>query len=50
MMDLMKQLMTFRVDGPTDSDRIAALERFGTGFLGKPWDVYAADLLSSKPV
>ena len=38
--DFLKQLTTFRVGGPTPTDRAAALTHFGTFFLGKLWDVY----------
>ena len=47
LVDFMKQLTTFRVDGP---HRARALNRFGGLFLGKLWDLYkghavaAADL------
>lgn len=50
VLDFMKQLTTFRTEGPSASDRIAALGRFGTRFFGKLWDVYATNLLSSGPV
>lgn len=49
MFDFLKQLTTFRVEGPTVSDRAAALARFGKLFLGKLWDVYARQALSSSP-
>ncbi len=48
--DFMKQLTTFRVEAPTVADRTAALARFGQMFLGKLWDVYARDVLSSGPI
>jgi cholesterol oxidase len=38
--DLLRQLTTFRVEGPTLGARIAVLNRFGGLFLGKLWDVY----------
>jgi predicted acylesterase/phospholipase RssA len=47
--DFLKELTTFRVEGPTLADRSAALARFGTLFLGKLWDVYATQVLSSGP-
>jgi predicted patatin/cPLA2 family phospholipase len=50
MMDFMKQLTTFRVEGPSLADRTAALGRFGRLFLGSLWDVYARELLSTSPV
>ena len=45
----LKQLTTFRAEGPTLSDRGAALARFGRLFMGKLWDVYAREVLSSGP-
>jgi hypothetical protein len=45
MLDFLKQLTTFRTEGPAVADRIAALSKFGRLFLGKLWDVYARDLL-----
>jgi len=47
--DFLKQLTTFRVEGPTLSDRASAFGRFGRLFLGKLWDVYARDILTSGP-
>lgn len=47
--DLLKQLTTFQTEGPSLSDRSAALARFGGAFLGKLWDVYAPQILSSGP-
>jgi len=49
MLDFLKQLTTFRVEGPSLSDRAAALGRFGRLFLGKLWDVYAREALSVGP-
>jgi len=46
----LKQLTTFRVEGPSVADRSAALARFGKLFLGRLWDVYARDVLTSGPV
>ncbi len=48
--DFMKQLTTFRVEGPTLADRTAAFARFGELFLGKLWDVYAVHVLPYGPV
>ncbi|MFW6374410.1 MAG: patatin-like phospholipase family protein [Thermodesulfobacteriota bacterium] len=48
--DFMKQLTTFRVEGPTSADRIGALSRFGQLFMGKLWDVYAKDVLTYGPI
>jgi predicted patatin/cPLA2 family phospholipase len=50
MLDFLKQLTTFRVTGPTLSDRTSALIRFGRLFLGKLWDVYATGILSTGPI
>lgn len=50
MLDFLQQLTTFRVEGPTLSDRTAVLTRFGRLFLGKLWDVYARDALPSSPI
>jgi predicted acylesterase/phospholipase RssA len=50
MMDFLRQLTTFRVEGPTIHDRVAALNRFGLLFLGKLWDVYARRVLEYGPI
>lgn len=47
--DFLKQLTTFRVEAPTVSDRVSALARFGRLFMGKLWDVYARNVLTSGP-
>jgi predicted acylesterase/phospholipase RssA len=47
--DFLRQLTTFRAEGPTFSDRAAALARFGALFMGKLWDVYARNVLTSDP-
>jgi predicted acylesterase/phospholipase RssA len=47
--DFLKQLTTFRTEGPTRSDRASAMARFGRLFIGKLWDVYARDVLTSGP-
>jgi predicted acylesterase/phospholipase RssA len=49
LMDFLKQLTTFRVEGPTVHDQIAALNRFGRLFLGKLWDVYGRRFLEYGP-
>jgi predicted acylesterase/phospholipase RssA len=46
MRDFLKQLTTFRTQGPTTADRAAALGRFGKFFMGDLWEVYARELLS----
>lgn len=38
--DFLKQLTTFRVEGPSAAARADALADFGRLFLGKLWDVY----------
>ncbi|MGH9949223.1 MAG: patatin-like phospholipase family protein [Pyrinomonadaceae bacterium] len=48
--DFLKQLTTFRSEGPTLSDRTSAMSRFGRLFMGKLWDVYAKDILTSGPI
>ena len=45
----LKQLTTFRTEGPTFSDRTSAMARFGRLFMGKLWDVYARNVLTSGP-
>jgi hypothetical protein len=47
--DFLKQLTTFRAEGPTLSDRVSAMGRFGRLFMGKLWDVYARNVLTSGP-
>jgi predicted acylesterase/phospholipase RssA len=47
--DFMKQLTTFRAEGPTLSDRASGMARFGRLFMGKLWDVYARNVLTSGP-
>jgi predicted patatin/cPLA2 family phospholipase len=49
MIAFLKQLATFRVEGPTLADRVSTLNRFGAFYLGRLWDVYARRLLSSGP-
>jgi predicted acylesterase/phospholipase RssA len=49
MLDFIKQLTTFRVQAPTVTERLTALNEFGRLFLGKLWDVYARDVLTSGP-
>lgn len=47
--DFMKQLTTFRAEGPSLADRTTGLARFGRLFMGKLWDVYARNVLTSGP-
>lgn len=47
--DFLKQLTTFRVEAPTVAERASALARFGRLFMGKLWDVYAREILTSGP-
>jgi predicted acylesterase/phospholipase RssA len=49
MLDFLKELGTFRVEGSTVAARIGALTRFGSLFLGKLWDVYAHRILPESP-
>ncbi len=48
-LDFLEELTTFRVEGPTLADRASALNRFGSLFLSKLWDVYARHVLPSSP-
>ena len=48
--DFLKQLTTFRVEGPTMADRAPAFARFGGLFLGKLWNVYAVHVLPYGPI
>jgi cholesterol oxidase len=48
-LDFIRQLGTFRVDAPTQRERLEALSRFGGLFLGKLWDVYAKNFLTYAP-
>lgn len=50
LLDFLKQLTTFRVEGTSLAGRTAALARFGQSFFGKLWDVYATRVLSSGPI
>lgn len=38
--DFLRQMTTFRVEGPSLGARVSALNRFGALFMGKLWDVY----------
>jgi predicted acylesterase/phospholipase RssA len=49
LLDFLRQLTTFRTEGPTAAERASALTRFGKLFLGDLWDVYARRVLSSSP-
>lgn len=49
LQDFLKQLTTFRVDGPTIHDRVSALNRFGSFFFGKLWDVYGRRFVEYGP-
>jgi predicted acylesterase/phospholipase RssA len=46
----LRQLTTFRTEGPTLEDRLAALNRFGGLFMGKLWDVYGRRVMEFGPV
>jgi predicted patatin/cPLA2 family phospholipase len=50
LINFLHQLTTFRTTGPTVGDRASALTRFGKMFLGKLWDVYAREVLTSTPL
>jgi cholesterol oxidase len=45
LLDLMKQLTTMRADGPTFSDRVEGIDKFGKYFLGSLWEVYGRSCL-----
>lgn len=47
--DFLKQLTTFRSEGANLHERSSAMSRFGRLFMGKLWDVYAKDVLTSGP-
>lgn len=47
--DFLHQLTTFRVEGPSTAEKVAALTHFGSFFLGKLWDVYGQQVLSYGP-
>ncbi len=49
LLDFLKQLSTFRAEGANERERIAALTRFGTFFLGNLWDVYGRRILEYGP-
>jgi hypothetical protein len=49
-LDLLRQLTTVRAQAATAGERVEAITRFGQLFLGKLWDVYAQDVLSSSPI
>ena len=48
-LDFLDELTTFRVEGGSIADRASSLERFGSLFLSKLWDVYAHHVLPSSP-
>jgi cholesterol oxidase len=43
-LDFLKQMTTFKADGPTALTRAAAFTEFGKLFMGNLWDVYARDI------
>ncbi len=48
-LDFLQELTTFRVEGPSLAARASALQRFGSLFLSKLWDVYAHHVLPASP-
>jgi hypothetical protein len=48
--DFLRQLSTFRVEGPTFRERASALGRFTLLFTGRLWDVYAREVLAWSPI
>lgn len=45
LLDFLKQLTTFRAEGPSLAARATALGRFGVLFMGQLWQVYARRVL-----
>jgi cholesterol oxidase len=48
-LDFLKQMTTFKADGPTAIVRAEAFAEFGKLFLGNVWEVYAPDFATSAP-
>jgi predicted acylesterase/phospholipase RssA len=48
-LDFLKELTTFRAEGPDFVARARATQRFGSLFLSKLWDVYAHHILPASP-
>jgi predicted patatin/cPLA2 family phospholipase len=48
-LDLLKQLTTFRPEGPSFAAKSSALARFGAFYFGGLWDVYARHVLPYAP-
>ncbi|MFL6697409.1 MAG: patatin-like phospholipase family protein [Vitreoscilla sp.] len=48
-LDFLRELDTFKATGPTFGAEVRAMERFGTLFLAKLWDVYARQVLPASP-
>jgi hypothetical protein len=48
--DFLRELATFRAEGPHFGDQAAALGRFGAFFFGRLWDVYWRQVLSYGPI
>lgn len=46
----LRQLASMRASAPTLSKRVDVMREFGQFFVGKLWDVYAQDILSSSPI
>jgi cholesterol oxidase len=47
MLDFLHQLSTFRVEAPTELEKVSALSHFGIFFLGNLWEVYGSKLTGS---
>jgi hypothetical protein len=45
-----RQLTTVRATGPTLAARAGAIGRFGRLFVGRLWDVYAREVLTTSPL
>jgi predicted acylesterase/phospholipase RssA len=50
MPDFLRELTTFRTNGPSLAARTQGLASFGVLFLGKLWDVYGRPILSPGPI
>ena len=48
--DFLQQLTTFRAEGRTLGQRVAAINRFGAFFFGKIWDVFLRQFVEYGPI
>lgn len=49
LLDFLRQLTTFEVEGATNAERASVLAQFGQFFMGRLWDVYGRRVLTSAP-